>query len=90
MLASVRKAYLNHDTRSGPLLRPAARTIDLSGADSAWADIRHLTNEERDQIDLQAKVILTRCADRVKEMEALEKRASSYLNPWSARWLREM
>ena len=38
------------------------------------ASIRHLTNEERDQIDLQARVILTRCSDRVKEMEIIEKR----------------
>ncbi|KAF8974213.1 hypothetical protein BDZ97DRAFT_1911421 [Flammula alnicola] len=73
MLASVRTAYLNIDSRSSPLSRQGSRNIDLSEGTS-WSNIRHLTNEERDQIDLQARVILTRCSDRVKEMEALEKR----------------
>ena len=42
---------------------------------SIWQDqIRCLSNEERDQTDLQARVILSRCAGRVKEIEALEKR----------------
>jgi syntaxin 18 len=81
MLASVRTAYLNVDARSVPHgrsgLGSASRTIDLTGdgAQSSWSNVKYLTNEERDQIDLQARVILTRCADRVKEMEALEKRA---------------
>ncbi|KAF8192495.1 snare protein syntaxin 18/UFE1 [Pholiota molesta] len=74
MLASVRTAYLNIDSRGHPLSRQGSRNIDLSEGVSAWANIRHLTNEERDQIDLQARVILTKCSDRVKEMEALEKR----------------
>lgn len=54
--------------------RQAPRNIDFNDADPSWAGIRHLTNEERDQIDLQTRVILTRCSDRVKQMEALEKR----------------
>ena len=74
MLSSVRKPYLNVDSRNPPLLRQASRNIDLSGSDQAWANVKHLTNEERDQIDLQARVILSRCSDRIKEMEALEKR----------------
>lgn len=74
MLASVRTAYLNIDSRGHPLSRQGSRNIDLSEGVSAWANIRHLTNEERDQIDLQARVILTKCSDRVKEMETLEKR----------------
>ena len=73
MLAGVRTAYLNIDSRSSPLARIGSRNIDLSEGASSWSNIRHLSNEERDQIDLQAKVILTRCSDRVKEMEALEK-----------------
>lgn len=75
MLSKIRKPYLNVDSRSVPLSRQATRTIELGSAGQSWADIRYLTNEERDQIDLQARVILARCADRVKEMEALEKRA---------------
>ncbi|KII94740.1 hypothetical protein PLICRDRAFT_98625 [Plicaturopsis crispa FD-325 SS-3] len=76
MLSNIRKPYLNVDSRSPLGTRHNARNnIDLAtGTDQAWAGVRHLTNEERDQIDLQARVILSRCADRVKEMEALEKR----------------
>ncbi|GJE84401.1 syntaxin-18 [Phanerochaete sordida] len=75
MLAAVRKPYLNFDARNPPPLRQASRTLDLGGADQqAWANIKHLTNEERDQIDLQARLILSRCAERIREMEALEKR----------------
>ena len=72
MLSSVRKAYLNVDSRNPPLLRHTNRTIDISG-DQSWNDIRNLTNEERDQIDLQARVILSRCKDRVTQLEELEK-----------------
>lgn len=32
-----------------------------------------MSNEERDQIDLQARVILGQCADRVFKLEQLEK-----------------
>lgn len=74
MLTAVRKPYLNLDTRNPPLSRQPSRNIDLGAADQSWANIRHLTNEERDQIDLQARLILSRCRDRVQEMEALEKR----------------
>ncbi len=75
MLASIRKPYLNIDSRSNALIRNSSRSIDLNNIETSWSHVRHLSNEERDQIDLQARVILKRCADRVKEMEALEKRA---------------
>ncbi|KAI0722879.1 snare protein syntaxin 18/UFE1 [Earliella scabrosa] len=85
MLSSVRKAYLNVDSRNPPLLRQTNRTIDISGGDQSWSDLRNLTNEERDQIDLQARVILSRCKDRVAQLEELEKRraehAASQQNP---------
>ncbi|KAM6495970.1 snare protein syntaxin 18/UFE1 [Amanita muscaria] len=76
MLATIRKPYLNIDAREPPLAQRAARSLDLDEGKDTWANIRYLTNEERDQIDIQARVILSRCADRVKEMEALEKRRS--------------
>ncbi|KAL1681615.1 hypothetical protein EV122DRAFT_260561 [Schizophyllum commune] len=79
MLASIRKPYLNVDARPSPLSRQGTRNIDLAGAES-WAGIKQLTNEERDQIDLQARVILSRCADRVKEMEALEKKRAQLVS----------
>ncbi|KAJ7095290.1 snare protein syntaxin 18/UFE1 [Mycena belliarum] len=71
MLANIRRPYLNVDSRPG---RQPSRNLDLEVSDQSWAAIRHLSNQERDQVDLQARVILTRCADHVKEMEALEKR----------------
>lgn len=74
MLASIRTAYLNIDTRGLPLSRQPSRNINLGEGSSSWANIRHLSNEERDQIDLQARVILTRCSDRIKDLEALEER----------------
>ncbi|KAI0049291.1 hypothetical protein FA95DRAFT_1538576 [Auriscalpium vulgare] len=73
MLANIRRPYLDVHARLPPLSRQDARTLDLSAGDQTWADIRHLTNEERDQIDLQARIILSRCADRVKDLEALER-----------------
>ncbi|KAK0190994.1 snare protein syntaxin 18/UFE1 [Armillaria mellea] len=75
MLSTIRKPYLNLDSRRGQFGRHTSRTLDFSGSDEqSWSSIRQLSNEERDQIDLQARFILSRCADRVKEMEALEKR----------------
>ncbi|KAL4075943.1 hypothetical protein V8B97DRAFT_1862877 [Scleroderma yunnanense] len=74
VLAFIRKPYLNVDSHPGPLGRREPRNFDLDSLEETWSEIKHLTNEERDQIDLQARVILSRCADRVKAMEALEKR----------------
>ncbi|KAI0317481.1 hypothetical protein OF83DRAFT_1243733 [Amylostereum chailletii] len=75
MLANIRRPYLDVHARVPPLARAAARSVvDVSDLERAWADVRHLSNEERDQIDMQARVILSRCADRVKDMEAVEKR----------------
>lgn len=78
MLASIRKPYLSVDARNPPMLRQQTRTIDLGNGDQAWSNIKHLTDHERDQIDLQAKVVLSRCSDRVKELEALEKSAYAH------------
>jgi syntaxin 18 len=81
MLVSIRKAYLNVDSRPAQFSRQGGqRTLDLSNLEESWSNARHLTNEERDQIDLQARVILTRCSDRVKEMEGLEKRAINLIS----------
>ncbi|KAF6762708.1 hypothetical protein DFP72DRAFT_1001237 [Ephemerocybe angulata] len=79
MLASIRKPYLNVDSRTSPLSRQGSRNLDFNEGEAAWSNIRHLSNEERDQIDLQARVILQRCSTRVKEMEALEQRRAELL-----------
>ena len=74
MLANIRKPYLDVHARPPPVSRQATRSIDPND-EKAWADIKYLSNEERDQIDLQARIVLSRCADRVKEMERIEKRS---------------
>lgn len=80
MLSNIRRPYLNIDSSSTPLVRQGSRNLDLNDSQQLWSEIRYLSNEERDQIDLQARLILTRCADRVKEMEALEKRAFCFVS----------
>jgi syntaxin 18 len=80
MLSSIRKPYLNVDTRTTPLSRQGSRNIDITSnnGEVAWSSLRYLTNEEREQIDLQARIILKKCADKVKEMEMLEKSPLSF------------
>ncbi len=73
MLGAVRRAYLDVHARHPPATRQTVRALDSTSVD-AWADIKFFTNAERDQIDLQARTILARCADRVRGMESLEKR----------------
>lgn len=78
MLANIRRPYLNVDSRTGPTYRQPSQALDLNASDQSWSGIRHLSNQDRDQIDLQARVILTGCADRVKAMETLEKRTEYF------------
>lgn len=78
MLSNIRRPYLNVDSSSSPLVRQGSRNLDLNDSQQLWSEIKYLSNEERDQVDLQARLILTRCAERVKEMEALEKRAFQF------------
>jgi hypothetical protein len=47
--------------------------FDLGGDEEALASLKYMSNQERDQVDLQAKTILSRCAERVKEMEQIER-----------------
>lgn len=75
MLAAVRRTYLDVHARIPPVMRQAARALDTTGVE-AWADIKYITNAERDQIDVQARHIVSRCAERVHDMETVEKRAS--------------
>ncbi|KAI6105671.1 hypothetical protein F5141DRAFT_1125355 [Pisolithus sp. B1] len=85
MLALIRKPYLSVDSHSSPLGWRGPQNLNFDDLKGTWSEIRYLTNEERDQIDLQSRVILARCADRIKAMEALEKRraemATREINP---------
>lgn len=83
MLANIRKPYLDVHARRPPLTRQASASTSKSldtdadptmGIDEMWKDVKYLTNEERDQIDLQVRMILARCAQKVRAMEELEKR----------------
>lgn len=82
MLTAVRRAYLDVHARQPPVTRQVVRALDTTGVD-AWADIKYFTNAERDQIDVQAQNILARCADRVHDMETLEKRALPAFSPYT-------
>ncbi len=67
MLSQVQGPYLNLTAASSSKSRPSASDA------FSWANIQVLTDDERDQIDFQAKQLLTTCSDRVREMEQLVK-----------------
>ncbi|KAI7884814.1 hypothetical protein K492DRAFT_157963 [Lichtheimia hyalospora FSU 10163] len=79
-LLSIRRAYLNTDARQslrkrlGPTAAPVAKASGPEGSLFALfgTDIGTLTDNERDEIDFQAKVIIRRCMDRIKELEHAE------------------
>lgn len=75
MLSGIRKAYLDVNSRPGQSSQTPLIHITLDGENRDWVVPQRLTNEERDMLDRQAKDILSLCSKRVKEMEALEKRA---------------
>lgn len=80
MLSSIRGAYLDMNSNPGYSTRQSNRNIELDGSEGSWSSLRHLTNEERDQIDLQAKMIIAKCADRLRQMEELEKKRTELLS----------
>ncbi|KAJ3869722.1 hypothetical protein EV359DRAFT_29424 [Lentinula novae-zelandiae] len=79
LLSSIRKPYLNIDQRSGPSHYQETMRIDFS-EDNSWANIRQLSNEQRDQIDIHARQILTRCSDNIKQMESAEKKRIEHVS----------
>ncbi|KAI8048153.1 uncharacterized protein B0P05DRAFT_576076 [Gilbertella persicaria] len=74
-LITIRPAYLSTKNR-GVRTRSSLDTSNLSG-DSLFSlfsnNIHNLTDRERDEIDFQAKLIIRRCIDRIKELEESEK-----------------
>ncbi|KAG8711160.1 hypothetical protein FRC09_020748 [Ceratobasidium sp. 395] len=80
LLASVRRPYLNVDANAQFRPPSATRNLDMNDMSSdTWAGIKSLTNAERDQLDLQANIILTKCAQRVRELEQLDKQHNELL-----------
>lgn len=75
-MATIRKPYLS--TAAAPIRRQdrpghaSNGLADEEGLDR-WRDSKHLTDRERDEIDLRGKVILRRCRERVGALEQQEK-----------------
>jgi syntaxin 18 len=76
---SIRRVYLdiNHHSTTTTTTTTTRSSLDLSkGLITAWEGVRSLTDRERDEIDLEVKAGLRRSLDRVRELEAAEKRKS--------------
>lgn len=72
MLSSIRRAYLNVDAGPSTFTRQPNRSFNPDNSEQ-WTSVRSLSNEERDQIDLQTRIIISKCAERVKQMEVIDK-----------------
>ena len=82
MLTLIRRPYLNIGGNEFLALRQTARAFDLGGDEEALASLKkYMSNQERDQLDLQAKTILSRCVERVKEMEQIEQSTQHVVSP---------
>ncbi|OWZ75729.1 syntaxin 18 [Cryptococcus neoformans Bt85] len=83
LLSSVRKAYLS--TVEPPPLsrRPKEHRKDVNGDSkeeeewARWEKVKYLTDKERDEIDLRARMILRRCQERVGILEMTEQKRKS-------------
>lgn len=78
-LLTIRPAYLSTNNRSS---RNNVRQTEIASPDASNGDslftlfsgnIHNLTDRERDEIDFQAKLIIRRCIERIKELETSEK-----------------
>ncbi|KAF7730448.1 hypothetical protein EC973_002255 [Apophysomyces ossiformis] len=81
-LLSIRRAYLSSDSKALRRNRTKQKqsgdtVINSTSSSSLFAlfptDITFLTDNERDEIDFQAKMIIQRCMDRIEELEEAEK-----------------
>ncbi|KAK1922780.1 hypothetical protein DB88DRAFT_370058 [Papiliotrema laurentii] len=86
LLGTIRKAYLS--TATAPIRRHERPHEDGSsggqgGEDGLerWKDSKYLSDRERDEIDLRAKVILRRCRERVTQLEEQEKARQKQASP---------
>lgn len=73
VLAVIKRPYLNVEVNDMVSSRDSAAVVDLMADGSALASLKHLSSQQRDQVDLQAKMIITKCAERVRGMEQVEK-----------------
>lgn len=54
-------------------VRESSTVVDIVADSDKLAALRYLSSHQRDQVDLQAKMIISRCAERVRTMEEVEK-----------------
>jgi syntaxin 18 len=73
VLAVIKRPYLNVEVNDMVSARDAGAVVDLMTDGAVLASLKRLSGQQRDQVDLQAKMIITRCAERVRAMEQLEK-----------------
>ncbi|CAO3612856.1 unnamed protein product [Cunninghamella blakesleeana] len=79
-LLTIRRAYLNNTRKPRNLPTQPTHTNTKNHAtlsnNSLFSmfptNITHLTDNERDEIDFQAKLIIRKCMDRIKELEDAE------------------
>ncbi|WWC91197.1 uncharacterized protein L201_006139 [Kwoniella dendrophila CBS 6074] len=77
LLISVRKAYLS-TVEPPPLSRRGNRDHPIENGKEEmeewkkWEKVKYLTDRERDEIDLRARMILRKCKDRVTILENTE------------------
>jgi syntaxin 18 len=96
-LLITRKAYLrnegpkrkhgNQHTKPIASQIPARAQFEGSLFSAFPKTITHLTDKERDEIDFQAKMIIRRCMDRVKDLEDAEKMRQDAVKAQSAKQL---
>ncbi|GAA5812024.1 hypothetical protein MFLAVUS_005473 [Mucor flavus] len=78
-LLTIRPVYLSTNNRPSRVNSRSNEPVPKVGTegDSLFAlfsgNIHNLTDRERDEIDFQAKLIIRRCIDRIKELETSEK-----------------
>ncbi|TYJ57661.1 hypothetical protein B9479_001514 [Cryptococcus floricola] len=87
LLTSVRKPYLS-SAEPPPMSRrrPQRPTSSQAGDDgqveewAKWEKSKYLTDKERDEIDLRARMILRRCNERVGVLERAERARKTKVN----------
>ena len=76
VLAVIKRPYLNVEANDMVTARDSGAVVDLMADGITLGSLKRLSSQQRDQADLQAKMIITQCAERVRAMEQVEK--SSY------------
>ncbi|KAG8823614.1 hypothetical protein FRC19_003457 [Serendipita sp. 401] len=88
MLALIKRPYLNVEVNDLVSSRDATTVIDLMTDGASLSTMKHLSSHQRDQVDLQAKMIITRCAERVRSMEQVEKNRAELVSSKANKLLR--